>query len=238
VARESDYLALFRDCPPGSIAGEASSTYLASPAAPANLARHVPRARLVAILRHPVERAYSQWLHQLQEGYEPLDDFEAAWADEDRRIESGWRPLYAYRGRGFYGQHLERWLGFFPREQLLVLFYEDWQRDPAGTLALVWKHLGVAPVPVPTITRENVSSRQPRWKWLHHRMVENNAVRRWAQRFLPLSVRDAITRSVTGVNLGPGPKLDPAVRARLAPVFHEDLGRVSRLTGRDLASWK
>lgn len=237
VTAEAEYLRLFAGCGAGLVAGEASTTYLASEAAPRVAARYVPRARLIAILRHPVARAYSQWLHLRQEGHEPLD-FEAAWNAEDEREARGYWPLTRYRYRGYYGRHLEHWLEFFPREQLLVLFYEDWLAQPTETLAAVCRHLGVEPRPSLLVTRENHSSRQPRWPWLQHRMVEDNALRRWAQRNLPLRVRDAITGLITGVNLKEGPKLDPALRARLALAFHEDLPRVERLTSRDLALWR
>jgi hypothetical protein len=238
VVDEADYLALFAACPTGAVAGEASTAYLASDSAPVLASRLAPHARLIAILRHPVERAYSQWLHLRQEGGEPIDDFEAAWRAEDGRVAQGYRPVWHYRRRGFYGKHLDRWLEFFDREQLLILFYEDWLQNPAETLAQVFRHLGVGSLSNPVVSWENHSSRQPRWPWLHHRMVEDNALRDWAQRRLPLWLRDAITHSVARVNLVPGPKLDATVRAALAGVFYQDLRRVEELTGRDLDAWR
>lgn len=238
VTKESDYLHLFSRCPSGAKAGEASAIYLSSPSAPETAARCVPGARLIAILRHPVERGYSQWLHRRQEGFEKLGDFEEAWAEEDNRVALGWSPLWEYRNRGYYGRQLTRWLEFFPREQLLILFYEDWLNQPVQTLELIWRHIGVEPVAEPVITRENVTSRRPRWRWLHRRMVENNALRRWAQRNLPLAVRDAITDPIKKINLVPGPRLDPLVRAQLAPAFHEDLRTVESLTQRNLTAWR
>lgn len=233
-----DYIRLFSQCPQGAKAGEASTRYLSDTLAPACAAHHVPQARLVVILRHPVERGFSQWLHLRQEGHEPLADFEAAWLAEEERMAKGWQPSYEYRRRGFYGEALERWLQFFPREQLLILFYEDWKQSPQECLRQVWRHLGVPEVENPVVTRENVSSRQPRWAWLQHRMTENNALRRWAQRTMPLAVRDLITNSVQAVNLVPGPKLDPALRTKLAVTYHDDLRKVEALTGRDLAAWR
>lgn len=238
VSEEGDYRALFAGCPPGSVAGEASAEYLSNQRAPAVAYQYVPRARLIAILRHPVERAYSQYLHSRHEGVEPLATFEAAWAAEDERIAQGWRAIWQLRTRGFYGRQLTRWLELFPREQLLILFYEDWLQRPEQVLDLVWQHLGVESLTHPVVRRENVSSRQPRWAWLHHQMVGDNRLRRWAQHRLPLAVRDAITHSIAGVNLKKGPPLDPTLRARLAVVYHADLERVEALTERDLTAWR
>lgn len=235
---EKAYTALFDKCPAGSIAGEASTAYLSSDTAPAAAFHYVPHARLIAILRHPVERAYSQYLHLRREGAEPLGDFEDAWNAQDARIDQGWRPTTHYRNRGFYGAALTRWLSVFPREQLLILFYEDWRSRPEQVLGLVSAHLRIEPFEDPVVREENVSSLQPRWPWLHHRMVEDNALRRWTKRRLPLTVRDVITRSVSGVNLRPGRRLDPAVRARLSAIYHDDLKVVESLTGRDLSAWR
>ena len=236
VTDAASYRSLFAGCPENARAGEASTDYLCSEAAPHVARRLVPQARIVAILRHPVERAYSQFLHLRQHGHEPVPDFEAAWMDESRRAAAGWRPSHLYQRRGFYGQQLTRWLGHFPREQLLILFYEDWCERPAELLALAWRHIGLQPLTDPAVERENVSSRQPRWKWLHQLMVGDNRLRQ--QRWLPLGARKAITRTILRVNTRYGPALDPAVRARLATAYLDDLRMVEGLTGRDLGAWR
>ncbi len=236
--RTKDYLDLFGDCPDHSRAGEATTAYLHDPEAPANAFKEIPWARLVAILRHPVDRAYSQWLHLLQEGFETVDDFESAWNLERDRKEKGWRSAWLYRERGFYASQLERWLSYYPREQLLVVFYEDWLNNPLDTLNLVCKHLSVANPDCPKLTRENVSSRQPRWQWLHHHMVGDNTLRKWAQHRLPLWARDAITRSIGKMNLKPGPRIDASLRARLAVTYHDDIDRLEALTGHHLGHWR
>ena len=179
ICLEKDYLDLFKNCPDQSRAGEASTAYLHHPAAPANAFGKVPGARIIAVLRHPVERAYSQWLHLRQEGFEDSADFEIAWNLEQERKEKGWRTAWLLRERGFYAEQLDRWLGYYPREQLLILFYDDWLERPLETLSSICTHLGISDFDAPSLSSENVSSRQPRWKWLHHRMVQDNALRAW-----------------------------------------------------------
>jgi hypothetical protein len=65
-----------------------------------------------------------------------------------------------------------------------------------------------------------------------------NKLRIWAQRYLPLVIRDAITRPLFGMNLKPGPKLDPELRRELAGIYSEDLKIIEALTGRDLQLWR
>jgi len=235
---EVAYRRLFADFPSQAVAGEASVLYLSCDRAPQVAASYVPGARLIAILRHPVQRAYSQYLHVRQEGNEPCAEFEQAWNEDERRHAEGWVPGACYRRLGFYAEGLSRWLEHFPRERLLVLFYEDWCARPAEVLAEAWRFLGVEPLPDPLVTRENVSSLQPRWPWLHQRMIADSGLRAWARRCLPLAMRDAITKPLRWLNLRAGPQLDPALRTRLASTYHEDLDRLAAMTGRDLDAWR
>jgi len=235
---ERDYLELFRNCSRQMKAGEASVGYLHHPNAPLNASRHVASARIVAILRHPVDRAYSQWLHLRQEGREEVSDFAAACALENERKAKGWRTHFLYQERGYYAEQLERWLQYYSREHILILFYEDWLERPLELLNDVCRHLGVSDFESPSLSRENVSSRQPRWKWLHLRMVQKNALRTWAQEKLPLWLRDAITTVITSINLRPGPSISAALRQRLTSQYLEDIDRLEQLTGRDLGHWR
>ncbi len=125
-----------------TVSGEASPYYLFHPAVPERVRESVPEVRLIALLRNPIERAYSQ--HQLaaRHGRDTLS-FEAAIAAEeerlagegermrtDRRYESFAHRHHTYLARGLYAEQLERWYGPFPQQQLLVLRSEDFFEDP------------------------------------------------------------------------------------------------------------
>ena len=69
-------------------------------------------------------------------------------------------------------------------------------------------------------------------------MIEDNPLRTWAQRFLPVVIRDAITTPLRRLNLKPAPQLAPMLRRRLATVYHDDLDHLQALTGRDLSAWR
>jgi len=106
--------------PTRSITGEATPNYLFSPLAAERVASVVPEARLIVLLRNPVERAHSHWRHTVRAGYEDLG-FEEALVQEESRND----PHYAYLGRGLYASQLERWMALFDSKQLLVLRSED-----------------------------------------------------------------------------------------------------------------
>jgi hypothetical protein len=236
---EANYLKLFKNCGPHQLAFEASTEYLANESAPETAAKYVPSTRLVVVLRHPVERAFSHYLHLRSEGVETCASFKEAWDSCQLRRTAGWRPVFDYKSRGFYGAQLTRWAKHFSPEKFLILFYEDWLSRPTEVLCRTWKHVGLEPMNNPIVTRENVSSRQPRWQWLHRHMVDpENPIRLLAQRTLPLWARDAVTGPVTAINLTQGPTLDPEIRRSLAETYHDDLEVVEKMTGRNLDAWR
>ena len=141
----------------GRLVGEASPSYLFHPLAPERARSLVPGAKLIALVRNPVDRAYSQYQHEVALGREPLS-FEDALAAEEERTRgeaerlaadprafsrAWWDHTYAARGR--YAEQLERWLDVYPREQLLVVATEELGERPAETYASILAFLGAAP---------------------------------------------------------------------------------------------
>src|SRR5205807_1568131 len=115
------------------------------PLAPSRAASTVPDAKLIALLRDPVARAFSHWQHNASRGLETMGfedalDAEAArLLGEEERLaaESSYRSdahrLWSYASRGQYAEQLERWLGQYPKDRLLVLRSEDLYEQPAET---------------------------------------------------------------------------------------------------------
>jgi hypothetical protein len=138
------------------VAGEASPSYLFHPSAPGRVAELVPRARLVALVRNPIDRALSHYHHEVALGRESLS-FEDALAQEEERMRGELERMrdpryfshawwnFTYASRGLYADQLERWLAVFPREQLLVVPSEDLLDRPAETYARVLEFLGAPP---------------------------------------------------------------------------------------------
>ena len=137
--------------------GEASPSYLFHPLAPGRVAALVPQAKLIALVRNPVDRAFSHYQHEVALGREPLS-FEDALGAEDERLRGEEERMlaepayfshawwdYTYRARGRYAEQLERWLAAFPSEQLLLLPSEDLLAEPERSHARVLEFLGVEP---------------------------------------------------------------------------------------------
>jgi hypothetical protein len=156
VWRESDYLRLFDGTPSGTLTGESTPFYLYDLAAQRRIAAAVPQARLIAVIRDPVDRAYSNWTHLRSDGLEPEADFLKALELEDARIARGYAPFWHYSRLGRYGEQLRHLYTLFPREQVLVLRYRQLAEQPDQTLATVCDFLGVPRHPAARSKPDNV----------------------------------------------------------------------------------
>jgi len=145
IWRRPDYEALFDPAPPGTLGGESTPLYLYDRAALRRIRQALPDARLIVIVRDPVERAHSNWTHLWSAGLEPVGDFIRACGEEERRIAAGWASFWHYTGLGRYGEQLEYLFTLFPREQVLVLRYRTLVDEPAQTLDRICAFLGVEP---------------------------------------------------------------------------------------------
>ena len=135
---------------------DSTSSYFVHPLIPARVHKLLPSAKLIVILRNPVERAYSEFHYTVALGLELTENFEDVIKSELKRIEIGNKKpelkiettnynhsAFSHLRDGLYVQHLERWLKFFPNEQLLVLHTKDLSTNFDNTLAKTFEFLNL-----------------------------------------------------------------------------------------------
>jgi hypothetical protein len=236
VWRRADYERLFDAAPAGALRGESTPFYLYSPAAQRRIRALIPGARLIAVLRDPVERAHSNWTHLWSAGLDPIDDFVRACAAEDARIEAGWADFWHYLQLGMYGRQLEHLYSVFPREQVLVFRYRSMIAEPARMLDAVCRFLGVQQGLLTEVPRENVTAHPP--QSLRHRSVSR--LLRAGSAVLPgrasAFVTDRLERSLQADAL-PRRPLTWEQRRELIPRFEADVRLLESLTGEDFGDW-
>jgi hypothetical protein len=136
--------------------GEASPYYIFHPRAAERVFATVPSAKLILMLRNPVDRAYSQYCHEVREGFEDAPTFSEALDREAQRLEGERERLLAedgyvsyshlhhsYRARGVYVDQIRTWRRFFPRERILILKSEEFFLEPRAVLERVQVFLGL-----------------------------------------------------------------------------------------------
>ena len=168
---EAWYRSSFPIARPGSVCGESSPYYLLHPRVPERVAETMPDVRLVAVLRHPIDRAYSHFQHSRSLGHETEPDFVRALELEAWRTDAAWARLehgsvrereveqFSYVRRGRYLEQVLRWEEHFPAESLLVLTTDDLQRDPAAAVDAVRRHVGLTAPASATGRLEQLNSR-------------------------------------------------------------------------------
>lgn len=145
-----EYTALFEPGVAFPLRGEASTPYLPSPYAAKRIAELLPDARLIVLLRDPVQRAFSAYNYNLSRGQEPARTFADAIASELRGERDDWVYGWRYLYSGRYAEHLRRYLEVFPREQLEVYRFEALRADAGAVFAEACRFLGVEPTAGPT----------------------------------------------------------------------------------------
>jgi hypothetical protein len=205
---------------------------------PARIKALIPDARLIAVLRNPVDRAFSSYQHLVRDDLEPLD-FGAALDAEPQRIAEHYAYLYRYTDLGFYSEQLDRYEKSFPESQLCVLLYDDLRSDPEGTCRRIFSFLGVDEHFVPDMSGEYNRSGVPKNRVMHRLLNPSAPMKRrlWnvTPRFARERLLDAQTKMVNR-NLQRQTMPDPE-RDRLRDVFREEVGRLEARLGRDLSHW-
>lgn len=137
------YYTLFNDVKKETAIGEASPSYIYNKNCASLIKEYFPNAKIIAILRQPVERAYSNYLHARRADREPIANFEDAFNSESERIKNNWSPLYHYKTKGFYYRQLIQYYNLFSKEQIKVILFDDITADPKQITKEVFEFLEV-----------------------------------------------------------------------------------------------
>jgi hypothetical protein len=238
VTNLEDYRALFAGVSGEKAVGEISPVYLYVPEAAGRIRHYVPEAKLVAVLRNPVERAYLAYLKLVREGREPLG-FAEALEEEEERIQNNWHAMWHYKGRGFYHEQLTRYYELFEPEQIRVYLYEDLKEDPLGTTQSIFGFLGVEDsfVPDTSTSYDDDLSVVPRSHALHTFVGKPNPLKAALKPFLPRGLRRRISTKLHESNLKGAPPMPEGIREELTEAYREDILKLEGLIGRDLSGW-
>ena len=235
VRSRAEYEALYDGAAPGQVLGDISPEYLRNPWASQRIRQLTPDARLVAVLRNPIERAWSDYLLHVRDGNEPSATFREALAAQEERQVAGDHRAAHYIESGLYGEQLRRYYDLFDADQLLVVLFEDMRDDRDATLARIFGHVGVDPgVAIDDADTYNASG-VPRSRVVALALRGRHRLRPYVNRGLIDRARPHWERFLS--SRLDRPMLSPDDRAHLARLFAPDVEVLSSLLGRDLSHW-
>ena len=230
----AEYERFFRDAGDARAVGEASPTYLFYPRSAERMRQAIPDAKVICVLRDPVERAYSHFALARKMGFETVEDFEAAVALEDERWSHDRSMRFPYTRASLYHDGLLEFVRRYPRERILVLRFEDLASDTAATMRRIQAFIGVDPEFVPDVGIRHNRSMLPKSGLVREAFGRPFRLRRFLQRNLP----PRLVTLLGNLIMRPPPGIPKAVRARLLPRFVEDVRRLESLLDRDLSAWR
>jgi len=244
IRDESEYLGLFADSGAAKRVGEASPWYLFSKTAAEEIHEFQPEARILILLRDPVDLIHSVHLQHLNTANEDLIDLREALEAESARAHGERLPprapfpdCLAYRSVAHFSEQVERYLDVFGSSRVEVLLLDDLRADERGFLRKVCHFLEVAEDQRLEIDRRNPSRDLTSVDLMLKRLHYKNRIIPGLQRRLPQSAK-ALYRGA--VRLLPAKRrvgISPELRAELSEELRSDVDRLAALIGRDLSDW-
>jgi len=237
-----EYEALFSTAPPHALTGEASVFYLYSKVAIGQIMAHNVNAKIIAMLRNPIEAVRSLHAYHWSNHLEDVGDFEQSWRLQEARLEGRRLPphwpypqLLQYGAQYCYAPQVRRVLAQVPREQCLFLVFEEFFADPSREFARVLEFLGLPPDPARTtfpVVNQTIGLRSARLGRLLRQpppalMALRSAAH--AMGFHPMRALQRLNQVA-----GHRPPLREAFRAELEEYFSVDVAELEQLLGRRL----
>jgi hypothetical protein len=229
-----DYRQLFDGVTRETAIGEASPMYLASPVAAERIHHYLPEVKLIAILRHPVARAYSHFIYMIQKNIEPTTNFMQALAQPDYRLGSfvRTRPYIDY---GFYHSQLQRYFRLFRSEQINVFLYDDLQTSSTRLLRQLFQFLEVDDTFLPDLRPHNASG-LPKNRVLHQLLYKSQAIRAALKPLVPVGLRQTIAKQMQTQKTA-YPPIPAEAKTYLLQLYRDDILQLQDLLDRDLSHW-
>lgn len=237
ISSLEEYERLFADATTERAIGEGTAWYIYYPEAPGRIRQYVPQAKLITVLRNPVDRAYSAYTMLVRDGRETIGDFSRALAAEEDRTRRNWEPIWHYLKMGFYAEQLKRYYATFDARQMLVIVYDDYNARPRETLQEIFRFLEVDDSFAPDMTtRYNVSA-VPKNMAMHTLVAGDNRVKSALKAVVPSGLRKAVKDRIVQRNLTRPAPVDPALRRDLSQMYRADILELETMLGRDLSGW-
>ncbi|MGM0519943.1 MAG: sulfotransferase domain-containing protein [Campylobacterota bacterium] len=233
------YLELFNDALEYQIKGEASPRYIFYSHVPKMMYELNPNLKLIFILRNPIVRAESHYLHNVRDGVENLS-FEKALQEEDFRINKDAFSLraYSYVSRGLYAKQLKEYFKYFPREQILILKFEDFMKNKQKGFKEIHSFLGTS-----NFNYEEKKSNKNERKYIKYRWLNNiyqNQFAKVCSKFFSRDTKDKIKNSIKKLNTTQNTKklLDNNSIEYIKKKTIHDIEELEKITGWNLEDWK
>ncbi len=219
VSRWDQYIQLYREAENQTVVGEASSGYLYSTVAAENIYNQSPNAKIIIILRDPIDRAYSHFTMDLASGRSSTSSFTEAVKKDFSNPIKAWGGKHLYVELGLYADQVERYLKIFPSKNVKIINYRDWISDNQKILNEISLFLSIEPDKCSNVGMVTNKSKIVRFKKLHY-FITTTRIREIQRLLIPNSIRMKLKK--VWYSSSPRKKLTVDMRKKLSVFFDQD----------------
>lgn len=223
------YQKLFDEVSPKQTAvGEVSPLYMNSFIAAKKIKSYLPDAKLIVVLRNPIDRAYSGYQMQLRQ------------TDEDRSFASNLDLDEIYIRTGFYYDQLKRFFDIFDRNKIKVLLFEDLKQNTLTYIQEIFEFLEVDNTFIPDMSMKFNQGGIPKNKSLYDFLLYSQTsmtIRKGIKLFIPLQIRRKLGTKLNDTLLSKSQPLTPEVRETLKTIYLKDILKLEKLINKELQQW-
>jgi len=228
------YVRLFQSAQNEKAIGEVSNSYLYSKVAASNIYNNFPNAKIVMILRNPVQRAFSHYLANIRDGKARRSLIEEIELDNNRR-KKGWGVSALYIELGMYYEQVKRYLDLFPRKNVRIILYDEYMKNTSMVMEDLFSFLNISRNVKIDFTKRYNAARIPKNKNVIYLVTQMN-LKRAVFHLIPEAykkrVKDLFFSRVEK------PELEKNEKDFLIRIYKEDITKLERLIQYDLSVWK
>ena len=235
VTSFEEYISEFEN-KPECLYGEICPSYYLDGAA-ANIYAHNADAKIIILLREPVDRTYSNYQHLVRDGREHTS-FEDALADESNRLALGWEWFWGLKRNSLYYKFVKEYVDLFGKENVQILFFEEFVKDQERHVKAVLDFIGLDPN---SAKHEEFNSNKSgvvsgKWKFLHRVLLSEGVLNTVLRHIIPTSLRKKLGMLLKSVSTVKGDVSDDT-KALLFREFYTDLTQLNELIGGRVGDW-
>lgn len=234
ITDRNQYASLFRLAPANKKTGEASPAYLYSKKAARAIFDYNPDAKIIIILRNPVQRAFSHYLMDRKLAF-TNKSFEDALQEDRSHTSRSWGSTSLYLDLGEYYEQVKRYTDLFSKENILIMLSEELRQHPEETISALYRFTGVDDSFKPDLSQAHNKAAVPR-NALMHQLLSFSGLRVMIRRNLKNGfIKNGLRRIMFGAPKENKPSAE--MTEQLKKYFHQDILKLSELTGKDLTQW-
>ena len=228
-----EYELVYSDISGQSAVGEVSPSYLYFAEVSDQIKEELNNPKIIIVLRNPIEKAFSQYMHLVRDNREVLQFFDALMAEKER-IAQGWAAIWRYAESSLYSYRIQKYLDVFGERNVRIFLYDDLARSPELLMRELLEFIEVDPQHPIDLSKAQNRSGKPRSRFVANLLTRPNPLRSLAKRMLSAEITYSLKLRLQDLNTGEKGTIDRRSRAYLTDFCAADVQAVQQIVGRAL----